>query len=859
MKFPVFLASAGLCLCLTALSDASAQTPATEPPVSPEETDSSEVDSSEVDSAENGESASLEAADLQISPRVGVGHSSSGGGFDGTTQFEGFLPLRQVPGQDITYFAPRFLLDNDGNVGGNLILGHRVYSTEGDRIWGGYLAFDNRETDDSDFSQLGIGFETLGEVWDVRVNGYLPLGDTSEVIDESSFDTGFQVNSGFEGNLLVLSNRREQQVRRIREVALGGFDAEVSARLLRWNDDDGDLRTLAGLYLYDGDNVDSTLGWRLGLEVRPVQNIVLGVSVQDDDLFGTNVIGSFMLTWPRVRPRGPVPEEIAVAARLGEPVRRSPSIAVDIQEELDVSIEETIMPLMNPEEEQPYRFIHVTLGRRGGDGTVENPFGTVAAAIDDAISDGNNIIYVDAGNNANIPAFTIPDLVRVLSQGPVQFLAGMPFPGFPRLPSRLPFSPVENFNNGILVELPFSGDGNFPTIRDNGATDLVTMGDRTVLSGFRIVDAPGNAVVANNVEDIEIRDNTILNPGERGVFLNDVVGNIILFDNTITGARGGADSGQGILIRNSNVGSVEAFIERQQLEDNRIGIEIIAAGDRNLRFDPQQVIDISETNILRSREQGLVITTGSLGTTQATFIDGLIANSGSDGVLARVTDVGSQELTLEDSIVQNNAGNGIRAVSGVEDGSSTAAQEVYLRRNQILSNAGDGISIESNEVAAQEFGITDNTIQNNGGAGIRAEANNVSFQEYVTDVDNESFGISGNTIANNGDVGISLDANDSSTVVADIQNNTLSGNVTNGAPDLTVSANTNSVDVCTVLNANVSATGIRLDNNSTSTIPALFEVGDLTTVSVRNGNSVTFTPNVARFTDRPGITSCFRN
>jgi hypothetical protein len=853
MKLRVFLASAGVCLCLNGIGDAVAQTPENESPEVPDVTDTT-------DTPESSESVSIEAGDLRISPRVGVGHTSSGGSFDGTTQFEGFIPLRQSPGADITYFAPRFLLDNDGNIGGNVLFGHRLYSTDSDRIWGGYLSLDNRETDDSDFYQLGLGFETLGDVWDFRLNGYLPLGDDGEVISESSFDTGVQVDSGFEGNLLVLSNRREQRVTRVREVALGGFDAEVSARLARWNEDDGDLRTMAGLYFYDGDNVDSTLGWRLGLEVRPVQNIVLGFTVQDDDLFGTNVIGSIMLTWPRVRPTGPVPEELAVAARLGEPVRRNPSIAVDVFEEEDIQIEETVMPLMNPEEEQPYRFIHVTLGRpQRGDGTVENPFSTVNEAIADAISDGNNIIYVDVGSNPDIPAFTIPDRVRVLSQGPVQVLAGLPFPGFPELPSRLPFSPVENFDGGILVELPFSGDGNFPTIRDAGATDLVTMGDRTVLSGFQIVDAPGNAIVANNVEDVEIRDNTILGPGERGVFLNDIVGSVIIFDNTITGARGDAGSGQGILIRNSAIGSVEAFIERQQLEDNRVGLEIAASGDRTLVFNPQQVITIDETSILRSREQGLVLTTDSLGTTQATFIDGLIADSGGDGVLAQVTNVGSQEVTLEDSVVQNSGGNGIRAVSGNPGGASTAAQEVFLRRNQILNNAGDGISIQANEGAAQEFGITDNTIQNNGGFGIRAEANNISFQEFVTDIDNESFGVSGNTIANNGDQGILFEVNDSATVIADIQNNTLSDNVTGGGPDLEVAATTNTVDVCTVLNANVSAAGIQLDNNSAGINPGFFEVGDVTTVSVRNGGNVTLLPDISVFTDRPGITSCFRN
>ncbi len=803
---------------------------------------------------------STAASDLLIPARAGVGHTTSGGGFDGTTQFRGFIPLRQNPGQDITYFAPQFLLDNDGNIGGNLLFGHRAYSQSMNRIWGGYLSLDNRDTDESEFYQLGLGVETLGNVWDARINGYLPLGDTSQVIKEEAFDTGLTVSSGFEGNQLVLSNRREQRLFRLEEFALSGFDAEVGARIVRWNNNESDLRGLAGLYFYNAEEVDSTLGWRLGLEVRPVQNIVLGVTVQDDDLFGTNVIGTFALTFPRVRPKGSIPDEIEVAARLGEPVRRTSSIAVDQREISEVIIDETVMPLMNPEEEDPYRFIHVTLGRRGqGDGTVENPFGTVEEAIDDAISDGNNIIYVDAGLSPDIPAFTIPDRVRVLSQGPEQFLAGMPFPEFPELPSRLPFSPIVNFNGGILVEVPFSGDGNFPIIRDADATNLVTMGDRTVLSGFQLINAPENAVFADSVEDVEIRDNIIIRPGERGIYLSNVTGSGILFDNTITRAQGEIGSGQGIFIENTVSGSLEAAIQRHQIENNRVGIEILAFGDLTQLEDPLQEVEIEDTVIRNSADEGLVAIADSLGNQQTTFLNGDIINNGADGVRVQAFNAASQEFTIRGSRITGNAGSGLRFDVGVLNGSTTAAQENFITDNTISNNAGDGITITANEVSAQEFAITDNTITNNGGAGIRAVTNNLGFQEFVTDPDNDSFGLSGNTIANNGDVGIELVANDSATLVADIVNNDITNNETAGAPDLTVTATANTVDACTVLNGNASTTGIQLDSNTSGLVNAFFQVGDLSTLSLRNVGGITLLPDTDAFTDLGSVPSCFEN
>lgn len=842
MKFTDYLFLTGLLTSIAVSFPAIAQT--SEDPLETESTPLTETGS---------------ATDLVIPVRLGVEHSTSGGGFDGVTQFEGFIPLGQDPGQNITFFVPRFLLDNEGNVGGSLVLGHRFYSQSHNRIFGGYVAFDSRETDNNTFHQLGLGLESLGETWDFRINGYIPLGDSRQLADERRFDTGFDISSGFEENLLVLSSRREQQINRLYEAALFGLDAEAGVKLAEWDDGDGDLRAFGGVYFYDAIGTDSTLGWRLRLEARPTQNLRVGLALQNDDIFGTNVVLSAGLTWPRVRPRGSITEVEEVPARLGETIVRIPTIPINAQQESETVVDEFIEPLMNPEEEQPYRFVHVTLGRQvQGDGTFENPYGTVQEALEDALSDGNNIVYIDGGSNPDIPAFTIPDRVRVLSQGPVQLLAGLPFPGFPEAPARLPFSPVVNYEDGILVRLPFSGDGNFPRIQDAGATDLVTMGDRTVLSGFRITNATGNAVIGDQVENVEIRDNTITNSGERGIFLNEVTGSVVLFDNSITGSQGGAGSGQGILIRNSTSGNVEATIQRHQLTNHRVAIEISALGNLTQGFNPQQIINIDNTNLRNSSEQGLLATANNSGNQQISFRNSNILNSGAEGLLIQATNIGSQELTLEDSTVRGSGGDGIRTQSGTPNGVSTAAQEIFIRRNQIIDNGGDGISIESNEVAAQELAIDGNVIQGNGGAGIRGVANNSSFQEYVADSANSSLGISNNVISGNGDRGITLTANDSATLIIDIQENTVSDNTTGGNPEVEVTANSGTTDVCVVLNGNNSATGIRLDNNSLGT-PGFFEVGDLSTVSARNIGEVFLQPNLSAFTDKAGFSSCFRN
>ncbi|MGF1515431.1 MAG: right-handed parallel beta-helix repeat-containing protein, partial [Elainellaceae cyanobacterium] len=735
----------------------------------------------------------------------------------------------------------------------NILIPHRANTRRGDRTWGAHFSVDNRQPEEEDFYQIGLGLETIGRVIDARINGYIPLGDTSHVIDEDVFSSA-TTSSGFEGNLLVLSSTVTERVRRVEEFALGGFDAEVGAKFFDWNDGDGDLRGFAGFYFLDARRVDSSLGYRVGLEVRPISQVVLGVSVQEDDIFGTNVVGSFSLSFPRVRPKSPIADEDQVIARMGEATRRNSSITVETQESFEDSSESFEMPLMNPEEEEAYRFVHVELGATGGDGTFEAPFGSVQEAIDDTISDGNNIVYVDAGSNPDIPAFTIPDRVRVLSQGPTQLLAGLSFPGFPEASSRLPFSPDINFDDGILVEVPESGDGNFPLIQEDGAQTLVTLENSAVLSGFIINGATGSAVAAANVENAEIRDNTITNSGQ-GIALVDVTGSVILFDNVISDTTGGADSGQGIAIDNTFSESVEVSIAGQTISDTRVGLDITADGDFGDAQDPQQIVTVTNTDIDDSAEEGLRVEARDLGNQAVSVTNSSIADSGADGVLVLATSVGSQEVSIEESSIRGSGGNGISVIGGTPDGSSTAAQEVFINDNTIANNDGAGISIVGNEVVAQEFAIGGNQIVNNGGPGIVAIAQNLAFQEYVTDADNDSLGISNNFIANNGGQAISVTGFDSATVIADIQGNTSEDNETAGAPDIEVTTTANTNDACAFATGNTTVNGIQFSN--ISAVPAFFEVVNLPNVSSLNDGGVTLNPGPAAFTNVPGVSSCF--
>ena len=810
--------------------------------------------------SESAPSETPSAIDLRVPVRGGIGHTTSGAGTDGVSHLEGFFPLRQDTGENITFVEARLLIDNGAHLGSNLILGHRAYDKDDNRTYAGYLGFDTRSTDDSVFPQFSLGLESLGKIWDFRINGYVPFNRRKEV-SNNLINLGETNSTSFEANRLILATTLQQQRVRDFEGALPGLDFELGARVAKWKR--GNLRAFAGGYFYDGLGQTDALGWRLRLEAEPTENISLGVSLQDDALFGTNIIGNIRLRLPGLRPRQKEQEldkYQRVAARLRDPIKRTDSVTIDtLRTVTDESIVESA-PLMNPEEEQDYIFQHVTLGATGGDGTFENPFGTVQEALDATIGDGNDVVYVDGAVATDIPAFAIPDRVRVLSRGPVQRLAGIPFSTFPRGTVRLPFSPANNFDDGILVDLPFSGDGNFPTIT-GGGPDLVTLGNRTTLAGFLVQDAAGNGIVGQNVRSVELRNNVITNSGERGIFLDDVGDTAILFDNIVTGSQGAApDSGQGLFIRNTtSANAVTATINGFQFDNNRVGIEAASEGDPG-EF-PSQIVNIAPSTPDNT----------SFGTSDDVVLTNSVNDNQDEGIIARAIQGGTQEVSIEGATVSNNGGNGITAQSGELNGTFIAAQEVFIRDTTIENNQGDGILAANSELASQELAITDNTIRDNQGAGIRATADDIAFQEFVTDAASDSEGISGNEISGNGEEGIILTASDNATQIADINANQVENNNAGAAgPDLLVTANDPNASVCLVPNNNTFGGGIILNSTSIPVpgggglvLQPLFQVGDRDNVAANNNNATvqfnnlaTAAPDITIFEDFPN-TTCF--
>ena len=642
----------------------------------------------------------VDLAAVTIRPRFGLELDTAGAGAEPYGQFEGFVPLWQTAGRDLGFLQGQLLFDIDANLGASLQLGYRRFVPESQRILGGYLSFDQRGTESASFSQLGAGLETLGKDWDLRLNGYLPVGDRRDLVDSSLVDAGLQLsNVQFVGHQLTASSRQQQGDVRRYEAALGGVDVEVGTKLLNIGDR-GSLRGFGGLYYYDGPGVGGSLGWRLRLQAEPTEYLRTGLSVQDDDIFGTNIRFSIGATLPSNRatsapPDEPPTEANRMLARLGESIGRVDHIVVDQQTEVDVVASGNIQsgPVINPATGQPWFFNHVTPGV-SGDGTFEMPYGGVNEAIATIPTDGNGIIYVgDSGGTVFPGGFTVPGGVQLLSTGPAQFIAA--------------------FDDATQLQLPFSGSGNFPVIEG-----IVNLGSSptapTVFAGF---DVQNNSLVLsdslasadlmsfdsesgygifadNSLGEVVIRDNRVTAP-ETGIYVaaedSTTAGSVTISGNTVSNARTGIE----VSTENAML-TGDVAITGNTVSDAITGIGIVN-DNATLTGD----ITLSENTIENGYSYGIELTSRDSSHDGDVVISGNTVDAERFGILANYS---YSDLTGEMVISDNVIGADTAAYGGV----------IVFNDDSAVNT---GITISGNTVDARSVGIAISNSNNSEIAG----------------------------------------------------------------------------------------------------------------------------------------------
>jgi len=530
--------------------------------------------------------------------RYGLGYTAGDGvGFNGGFgTLEWMTPLHGDGEWDILFGDARFNILNDASISSNVGIGYRWYDLGLNRIFGVNAFWDWRDTGNNGFNQLGFGVESLGPLVDFRANAYIPdIGETTGVLP-----------GRFIAHNLILN----------REIAMTGADAEIGLSVV--NMDRVQLKVFGGGYYYDGHKSQNAGGWRVRAEADLDQQYNVNFRVQQDDVFGTTanvaVTVRFLHRFLPPYKQTPVPmdhkffrrygdaEAGTISSRLSDPIERQQNIAVTRISDI----------ARDPTTGLALHFLHVVNGG-AGTGTIENPYGTLSAALADAAA-GTSIIYTPQGGAFNENVVLVPG-AQVLGNGPAQFV---------------------NTQYG-LDQLPFSPGTAFPTITGN-----VTMANNSRFSGFNVT---GN-LIANAVSDITVDNASFTAAAGDAMTLTGVNGA------TITNVQVTAAAGRGALITDSDATLTNFRVETSS--DDGIQIDN-GATDRT--------VTINNLQIQSAGGQGLDVNVAGAGDLTLTLTGpsatpSNIASAG-NAIDIRKSGAGDAIVSLSNTSVRSTAGTGI--------------------------------------------------------------------------------------------------------------------------------------------------------------------------------------------------------
>lgn len=318
-------------------------------------------------------------------------------------QQEGQLDLGTMRFMDldggIAFVDGQVTLNEESGVGYNVGVGYRwmtlpllPFSPDDEKIMGVSIWSDGQTIGQENFfSQVGVSLEFLGEHIDFRANGYAPVSSRTQLRDGVST-----------GTFTFAGNGVSEQLRFVRDTALTVGEAELAGRLGNM-----DAWAFAGVYGFNGGQYDG-VGGELGLRGYATPDLLLSISVANDDEFDTNAI--FSATWFIGRTRAENCPTGTLADRFREPVLRNTYIAT--QQDSYLAAGGALIDANGGD----IRIVHVdSTAAAGGDGSFENPL----ASLDDinANSLDDDIVYAHGGSDFNSQTAMLRDGQTFVGEG----------------------------------------------------------------------------------------------------------------------------------------------------------------------------------------------------------------------------------------------------------------------------------------------------------------------------------------------------------------------------------------------------------------------------------------------------------
>lgn len=684
-------------------------------------------------------------------PRVSFQHRTEGAGYDYSfSDLRAWVPLYEsADSQSLTFFDSAVLLANDSKVGMNAVIGQRFYFEELDRTFGGYVGYDNRDTGNQTVSQIATGFESLGRI-DFRANAYLPTDDRSMQIGSSSF-----FNPSYVGNNIQLSESF------LSETAMRGFDAELGGAVPHFGDY---LRAYFGAYNYQAGAQPQAWGWKTRLESHLSDQMRLYLTVTNDQVFDTNVVFGVSLFWPGTRARR-TPRYDDMLTRMDEPLIRKEVVTVNRFTKTESTL------AINTTTSAAQRVVHVDPNAAaGGDGTVENPYNSLALA--QGGSQADDIVFVhpnSGGTSTNLDSgIVLQDRQRLLAST-----------------TQHTFTATQG-----TFDLPGYEAGSKPVLDSSGVT--VQLADGNEVSGFRFDDPGDTAISGGTVNGFNINNNTFAHSGlnsTSSIFVSDLRGDGVIRNNTIT-TSASASSGDAISI--ASAGTAKITIADNTISRNlsvggndAIQIEALAGSDLEFAINNNQI-----SNFLAAGGYGInLISNGNSITGSAsdnTITNGLTISVLDYGIYADIRE-GTSNLTFDNNTFNTfasaqllDAGIYVRNYTSDDTTTTITNNKIGVASSVAIAN---GIYVYSSRGGTDNVILKNNTLNSSfaGGlsTGVRLYAvgyNTVLNANVQDNVVGGTYGVYGLFVDNYGASAVNLR----------VRNNTIDGNTSLRTDDNTL-------------------------------------------------------------------------
>ena len=448
------------------------------------------------------------------------------------------LPFSFESSSTLAFLDARGVVSWDGGATGSVGGGLRWYDEFRNRITGISGFWDYDDGNRRSYNQAGVSFESIGRWFDFRANGYFALGNRTNVISTAltgNFDTS-------------MNPIRAEAVQGI-ETSYSGFNVEVGGPtpiLGRYG-----FESYIGGYYFDTPDARSAGGVSLRSEVHVTDDLRLGINVTDDNVFGTNVFGTVVLTLPDGRPKQFFrPRQ--VREKILDRVERRYRVTTDrTTRDILVPVTEIFQPLGGGNGGAiPISNVIVVdpNSPTNGSGTFADPFNTFVSI---ANPDPNTLTLVRSGNvegQYNLSGNSLLLSESFLNTQNVMVQTSL---GTLRLPALDANATTPIWSN---------------TAGNAAGTSIVNiLGDNTEVAGFifdgRTTSGLANSIIqASSVQGVNIHDNTFRNY-HNAINLQNVTGEIATFNptsiysNQFLGSNG--QSYNGFIIENDGIGTLD--------------------------------------------------------------------------------------------------------------------------------------------------------------------------------------------------------------------------------------------------------------------------------------------------------------